>query len=525
MKHFSYLSFLLAASAAQAQAQAPSRPEAAPHIVLIMCDDMGYSDLGCYGSEIRTPHIDSLAANGLRFSHFLNTGRSCPSRASLLTGHYQHDVGMGWMTAVDEHRPGYRGQVCREVPTIAERMKEAGYMTYMAGKWHLTLEGAFGSPNGSYPVQRGFDRYYGCLSGGGSYRKPKPLYSGLNKIDSLPDDYYYTVALTDSAIKFVRQHPHDVPMFLYVAHYAPHLPLEAPAARIEQCLARYKCGYDELRSRRFERQKLLGLMPYGSEMPIHDREFDGRRPAWDELTEVQQNEWIRSMATYAAMIEIVDEQVGRLIDVIRAEGMLDNTVFIFLSDNGASNEGGYIGQLMADLSNTPYRSYKQWCYYGGTASPLILAYGGAAVGSGQGKVCTDMAHIIDIVPTCLDLAGIYSPDNNYGLPGVSLMDAVVGTGLGGRTFYFEHQGSSAVISDGWKLVRRGKDAPWELIELCRDPFEMYDVSVEHPDVAKHLQSLWNEWAKDHKVLPLEDKPWTERIEYYKRLNPDQSGIE
>lgn len=257
MKRVLFTSFMVGVVTLGAQA----RQSIPPHIVLILCDDMGFSDLGCYGSEIRTPHIDSLAMNGIRFSQFKNTGRSCPSRAALLTGHYQHEVGMGWMTAVDEHRPGYRGQISREFPTIAEIMKSNGYRTYMSGKWHVTVDGAFDAPNGSYPVQRGFDRYYGGLHGGGSYYTPEPLYNDLTRITGLPENYYYTTAITDSAVCFIRQHPSDEPMFLYVAHYAPHLPLQAPAERVEKCLDRYKIGYDVLRKQRFKRQKELGLVP------------------------------------------------------------------------------------------------------------------------------------------------------------------------------------------------------------------------------------------------------------------------
>lgn len=248
-----------------------AQEKSAPNIVLIMCDDMGFSDLGCYGSEIQTPHLDSLAAQGLRFSQFKNTGRSCPSRAALLTGRYQHEVGMGWMTAVDEHRPGYRGQIAHEYPTIAEVLKANGYRTYMSGKWHVTVDGAFDAPNGSYPVQRGFDRYYGCLSGGGSYYKPTPVYNGLERINDFPDDYYYTNAITDSAVSFVQRHDAGEPMFLYVAHYAPHLPLHAPVACVEQCLDRYKVGFDVLRRQRFEKQKRLGLCPIPCSYPCSVR--------------------------------------------------------------------------------------------------------------------------------------------------------------------------------------------------------------------------------------------------------------
>lgn len=226
-----------------------------PNIVLILCDDMGFSDLGCYGSEILTPNIDKLAQEGIRFSQFKNTGRSCPSRASMLTGRYQHEVGMGWMAEVDEHRPGYRGQIDKEYPTIAEVMKSGGYSTYMSGKWHVTTTGGYDSPNGSYPVQRGFDKYYGCLHGGGSYYKPSPVYNNLEKVTDLPDDYYYTQAITDSAVSYVQAHDTRKPMFLYVAHYAPHLPLQAPAEYVKRCIDRYKVGYDVLRKQRFEKQK------------------------------------------------------------------------------------------------------------------------------------------------------------------------------------------------------------------------------------------------------------------------------
>ena len=234
--------------------------QAKPNIILIMCDDMGFSDLSCYGGEVHTPHIDFLAENGIRFSQFKNTGRSCPSRAALLTGRYQHEVGMGWMTAVDEHRPGYRGQISDRYPTIAEVFRENGYHTYMSGKWHVTVEGAFTQPNGSYPVERGFEKYYGCLSGGGSYYTPKPVFSGLQRITEFPKDYYYTTAITDSAVSFIRQHPVDEPMFMYLAHYAPHLPLQAPKERVEACREKYKAGYDVLRKQRFERIRRNGLI-------------------------------------------------------------------------------------------------------------------------------------------------------------------------------------------------------------------------------------------------------------------------
>ena len=234
------------------------------------------------------------------------------------------------------------------------------------------------------------------------------------------------------------------------------------------------------------------------------------------------------MATYAAMIEIMDDGIGRIIDAFREKGNLDNTVFMFLSDNGSTLEGGYLGQLMADLSNTPYRSYKQWCYQGGTSTPFILAYGDAARNKVKGGYCNQPAHVIDLLPTCVDLAlGVY-PSGKFGhadLPGISLLPAIKNGELQKRTLYFEHQSSCAVISDNWKLVRNDRNSPWELINLDTDPFEQEDLSARYPERVKTLEGEWNAWAESHKVFPLEDKPWHERIKYYKELNEDQSGKE
>jgi arylsulfatase A-like enzyme len=510
---------LLAASAAQAQS------EKTPNIVLILCDDMGFSDIGCYGSEIKTPHIDQLAADGVRFSQFKNTGRSCPSRAALLTGRYSHEAGMGWMAEVDEHRPGYRGQIDKEYPTIAEVLKSGGYSTYMSGKWHVTTTGAYDAPNGSYPVQRGFDRYYGCLHGGGSYYKPSPLYNNLEKITDLPDDYYYTQAISDSAVSFIEKHDSRKPMFLYVAHYAPHLPLQAPQKYVDKCIERYKAGYDVLRKKRFEKQQQLGIVPAGMELPIFDREFGGKRPAWEELTKEQQEKWINDMATYAAMIEIMDEGVGKIMDAVKAKGIYENTVFIFLSDNGATEEGGYIGQLMSDLSNTPYRSYKQWVYQGGTSTPFILTYGSGKKQPMKGKICHQPAHLIDILPTCMAIGKTGYPAHfaHADLEGRNLIPASEGKPLEKRTLYFEHQSSCAIIDGSWKLVRASRNTPWELINLETDPFETCDLSHQYPEKVEELETKWIEWANTHKVFPLENKPWTERINFYKAKNPDQSG--
>lgn len=521
MNKISLIPFLICGTSLSMHAQNTQQP----HIVLILCDDMGFSDLGCYGSEIHTPNIDRLAQDGIRFSQFKNTGRSCPSRAALLTGRYQHQVGMGWMAEVDEHRPGYRGQIDKEYPTIAEIMKAGGYRTYMSGKWHVTTTGGYDAPNGSYPVQRGFDRYYGCLHGGGSYYKPDPVYNDLKRITQLPDDYYYTKAITDSAVSFIHTHNTDKPMFLYLAHYAPHLPLQAPAEYVEKCMDRYKVGYDVLRKQRFEKQKSLGLIPDNMELPVFNKEFNGKRPSWNELTPEQQEKWIKDMATYAAMIEIMDEGIGQVIKELKKKNMYENTVFLFMSDNGATDEGGFIGQLMSDLSNTPYRSYKKWVFQGGTSSPLILCYGNKNKNLQKGRVCNQPAHIIDIMPTCMALGNVPYPKtfSHADLPGTNLLPAITGQSIHKRTLYFEHQSSCAIIDGNWKLVRADRNSQWELIDLDKDPFETHDLSATYPDKVEELESKWIEWANTHKVFPLEDKTWTERINFYHEKNSYQKG--
>ena len=249
-----------------------------PNVVVILCDDMGYSDLGCYGGEVKTPNIDALGYQGTRFTQFKNTGRSCPTRAALVTGHYQHAAGMGWMTAVDEHRQNFRGQIVEDIPTIAEVFNANGYKTYMSGKWHLTADGAVLEPNGSVPTKRGFDKYYGALVGGGGYYKPRALYDQDQLIETFADDYYYTHSITDSIVSFINNHPADEPMFMYAAHYAPHLPLEAPQERIDKCKDRYRVGFDVLRQQRFDRMKELGIVDESMDLPMFEVEFNGKRP-------------------------------------------------------------------------------------------------------------------------------------------------------------------------------------------------------------------------------------------------------
>ncbi len=501
-----------------------------PNIVLIMADDLGFSDLGCYGGEIDTPNLNALAANGLRYTEFRNTSRCCPSRASLMTGKFQHAVDMGWMTAVDEHRIGYRGQLSDDHPTVAELLNTGGYQTRMSGKWHLTVDTNFQGdptepPNGSWPTQRGFEEYYGGLSGGGGYYRPESLARNLQRIpkESLPDDYYYTHAITENAVQFVQRSDPDRPLFLYVAYYAPHRPLEAPAERVARCRARYQVGYDVLRAERFERQKKLGIFPADAAQGKPGQELPNDSPAWTELTDKQRSEWVTEMATYAAMVEIMDDGIGEIVAALKERGQFKNTLILFLSDNGATYEGGLISQLAADLSNSPYRNYKQFTHLGGVSSPLIIHWPAQISGDDAGVLLRDACHINDLLPTCLAAAELNYPPEFHGKAvsspdGSSLLATFTGEAMPQRTFYWEHQSSRAIQQGGWRLVSLRESSPWELYNLANDPFEQDDLSKTEPDRVNELSTQWQEWAKSNKVLPLETLPWTKRINHYKSLH-------
>jgi len=506
-----------------------------PNILVVMVDDLGFSDLGSYGGEIKTPNIDKLAQNGIRFSQFKNTSRCSPSRAALLTGRSQHNVDMGWMSAVDEHRLGHRGQISNSIPTIAEVLKIQGYQNYMSGKWHLTLDGNFQSftaiPNGSWPTQRGFDQFYGGLSGGGSFWKPKYLARNLTRIPrkNLPQDYYYTHAITNNAVQFIKQHDTQKPMFMYLAHYAPHRPLQAPENRIEKNKNRYQLGYDVLRQQRFERQKKLGFFPKNAVLPRHDREYGGKYLAWKNLSKDKQQQWIGEMATYAAMVEIVDDGIGEVIAELKKQKMFDNTIIVFISDNGATSEGGIISQLAADLSNTPYRGYKRWVFEGGVNSPLIVHWP-KGLQEGLGEIRHELTHITDIMPTFLDLASIKYPNTFRAnkltkLDGRSFASTLKNKRLASRPIFFEHQSSCSIIDHGWKLIRYSKDTPWELYQLSTDPFETQDLAKSHKVKLQELESKWQIWAKNNKVLPLVNMEWTQRINHFTKINPDQDGVD
>ncbi|MBD3676726.1 MAG: arylsulfatase [Planctomycetaceae bacterium] len=476
-----------------------------PNIVIVMADDMGYSDLGCYGSEIETPNLDRLAANGLRFTQFYNTSRCCPTRAALLTGVYQHQAGIGHMTG-NKGVPSYQGYLNDRCLTIAEALKPAGYRTLTTGKWHV------GSKPGHWPLDRGFDRYFGTPSGGGVYfkksleiRKNVFFTLGNERIET-PEDLYVTETFTDYAIQFVEEAvKEEQPFFLYLAHIAPHWPLQARPEEIAKYKGRYDVGWDVIRQQRYEKQKKLGIVP--EKWKLSPRDPDA--VAWNSLTVAKKQDLSHRMSVYAAQIDTIDRNVGRLVEALQKNHILDNTLLMFLSDNGCSAEGGpggfsrgregepigsplsyaSVGLEWANVNDTPYRQYKMNTHEGGIASPLIVHWPNGL--DRQGELEWQVGHVMDLMPTCLDVAGAQYPDTYGGkktipLAGESLIPAMRGKPDKARTLFWEHEGNRSIREGDWKLVsnRRGN---WELYHLREDRTELNDLAVKHPSRAEELQ--------------------------------------
>ncbi|MCA9300315.1 MAG: arylsulfatase, partial [Phycisphaerales bacterium] len=451
--------------------------------------------LGCYGSEIRTPHLDALAMNGIRFRRFYNTARCCPTRASLVTGLASHQAGMGWMTSRSSDHPGYRGQVHDHAPTVAEMLRRAGYGTYMSGKWHVTWRDSVASgPNGSWPVERGFDEHFGTIYGAGSFWTPNGLVRNLERLDTdestwRDGEFYYTREITAHATAFMREHRNrdaTAPFFLYVAYTAPHWPMHAPAADIEAYEGMYDVGYRVTRARRFARQIELGVLPDDTMLPPPDP----RAPSWSDLNEAERQRLPRMMETYAAMVTILDEGVGDIVRTLEEMGELDRTLIVFLSDNGGCAEGGWTGGLWAswdgrdyeqdpskigtdetfpvygggwaNVSNTPFREYKHWVHEGGISAPCIMHWPERIPESARGGWIDTPAHVIDLTPTAMALAGATHPETWAGRPtppidGVSLAPLIEGGTIEARDLNWEHEGNRAVVRGSWKIVARGAE--------------------------------------------------------------------
>lgn len=523
-----------------------------PNIVLILADDLGYSDLGCYGGEIHTPNIDSLASRGVRFRQFYNTARSCPSRASMLTGLAPHMAGVGHMVA-NRPYPGYHGSLEPNTVTLAEALKSAGYSTAMSGKWHVCNNTDPQGDISQWPLQRGFERFYGTLGGHGSFWDPKTLMSGNTPVRA-EGDFYYTEAVTDSACRYIREMEKlDKPFFLYVAYTAPHYPLHARPEYTARYKGKYAAGWDSLRVERYNRMRRMGVIPENAVLP----EKDAQCYDWKDETH---KEWQQMrMEVYAAMIEQMDEGVGKIMSRLGDDNLLKNTMVIFLSDNGASNEGhlgntvertgkhwgdkmipshtrdgrelrsgdipgmdlgaddtyGSYGPQWAHLSCTPFKRYKSWMHEGGICAPMIVTWGDGKI-SDPGAWRDGVYGIIDFMPTFLELAGADYPSEIRGLPTVPIEGKSFAATVTGnqpapeRTLCWEHEGNRAVRWGRWKLVseypgswRTLRPYPlnggWELYDIDSDRTETRNLAAEYPELTERLAAEWSKWAERSRV--------------------------
>ena len=547
-----------------------------PNIVLIMADDMGYSDIGCYGSEIETPNLDKLASHGLRFSQFYNTSRCCPTRASLLTGLYPAQTGVGRMTVTDYNIPGYRGDLNHQSVTIAEVLKTAGYKTYISGKWHVTkqLEDV-DSLKYNWPRQRGFDKFYGTIIGAGSFWDPYTLTRNNTYITPendpvyKPDHYYYTDAISDNAVKYLEQYKSESegkPFFMYVSYTAAHWPLHAPDDEIEHYKGKYDQGFDAIRQKRVERLKKMGLI---------NKKWEVTKAVarWDTLSN---KAWhARNMEVYAAMITRMDKGIGKIIKKLELTSELENTLVIFLQDNGAAaeelewvknrealdtlstvplyqamekdeiqndmvpnqNRNGYpvimqskkvlsgsdetynaYGPTWANTSNTPFRKFKHWVNEGGISSPLIVQWPSRI--NAKDGIRHQLSHLIDIMATCVDVAGATYPSEYKGnvimpMEGKSLLPVFLNNEKINRdALFFEHEGNRAVRQQKWKLVSKAQDQPqyyikidslpidqWELFDMEKDRTETTDLAWQNPEIVRELSNKWYQWAKRTNTVP------------------------
>ena len=514
-----------------------------PNIVLILNDDMGYSDIGCYGGEIVTPTLDRLGRAGVRLSRFYNTTRCSPSRASLLTGLHPHQTGIGILTG-DDRPDGYPGSLNHRCVTLAEVLRQAGYVTCLSGKWHLTSQ--MWTPSDAWPTRRGFERFFGTLAGCGSYYRPTTLSRGERDAESEASapGFFYTDAITGDAEEFVRTQTAREPtrpFFLYLAYTAPHWPLHAHAEDIARYRTTFDAGWDDLREARLRRLVAEGLLPAGT--TLSDR--DPAQPSWRDTPD---HAWqLTRMRAYAAQIDRMDRGIGRVVAALTAAGALEHTLFFFLSDNGASNETlpfadaeGFrrrrsiippstwagaplrignspdiepgpedtyasYGRAWANLSNTPFRYYKRWVHEGGIATPVIVHWPNG--GLKNGSVVKAACQLTDVMPTILDATDASYPRTNNGtdvLPyeGRSLLPALRGEPIAEATQYWEHTGNAAIRRGQWKLVRDYPKA-WELYDVVRDRCELNDVAGDHPEVVAELSAAWQQWADRVGVLPWE----------------------
>ncbi|RZF60362.1 arylsulfatase [Sphingobacterium corticibacterium] len=526
-----------------------------PNIIVILADDLGYSDLGCYGGEINTPNLDWLASQGIRSTSFYNASRCCPTRASLLTGLYPHTAGIGNMTT-DQKAPGYRGQLTPNTVTIAQVLKDAGYQTGMVGKWHVSETKPFPdneqqlqwldhqiqdkafSDTLSYPTHKGFQKYYGNIWGVVDFFDPFSLVNGTTPVKNVPADFYYTNVLGDSAVAYIDYFTkNEDPFFMYVAFTAPHWPLQALEKDIQKYEDTYKKGWEHIRTQRYQKMIELGVIN-PKQVPLSDFMRDGK--TWENNPD---SIWdARAMAVHAAMVDCLDQNVGKLIDQLKKSGELENTFIMFLSDNGASPERpeafgpGYdrsgttrngekvsfsvnkdvlpgsqkthmgIGQQWANAINTPFRYWKAKEHEGGINTPFI-AYWPQGINS-INKFNRVPAHIIDLMATCIEVSGASYPQTFDGntitpSPGKSLIPVLNGkiTKQLHDELFWEHNGAAALRQGDWKIVRLGGKADWELYNLAVDRTEINNLAKKFPNKVDQMQEKWQQLANQYQVFP------------------------
>lgn len=496
------------------------------NILLILVDDMGYSDIGCYGSEIETPNLDKLSRKGMKFTQFYNTARCCPTRASLLTGLHPHQTGIGHMTN-DTSGPnndlgafGYRGFLNRNCVTLAEVLKEGGYHTFLSGKWHLGYHG-----KEKWPLQRGFDKFYGIIPGACNYFKPADdtgIVYGNDPIEINDENYYTTDAFTDYGIKFIEEKGDDNPFFLYLSYNAPHWPLQAKQEDVERYKDRYMCGWDELREERYNRMIELGIIEKTCSLSPRDPEVR----AWIDVDEDRKEEMAYRMAVYAAQIDSIDQNVGKMVDYLEKTDQLDNTMILFMSDNGACAEGGEfgggdrervnsrelpklmvsVGQAWANASNTPFRKYKHYVHEGGIATPLIVHWPDK-IEKTMGSVNHSPSYLIDIMPTILQAAGsdypeIYNNHKIFPLEGSSMMPLIENGDWEEHEYMFwEHESNCTLRMGDYKVIQRYDTKEWKLYNLKEDRSELNDISHMNPELLKIMTDKWYELAEQYFTTP------------------------
>ncbi|MEY2611692.1 MAG: Arylsulfatase [Planctomycetota bacterium] len=532
-----------------------AEPAPKTNFVVILSDDMGISDIGCYGGEIRTENLDRLANNGLRFRQFYNTARCCPTRASLLTGLYPHQAGIGHMME-DRGLPGYRGNLNDSCRTIPEMLRPSGYRSYGVGKWHVTRHAGPNAPKEQWPLQRGFDRFYGTIHGAGSFFDPSSLVRDNTMLSAhadplyQPQTYYYTDAISDHAVRFLRDHLHesaDQPFFLYVAYTAAHWPMHALPEDIARYRGKYDSGYEAIRKARFEKAKSIGLLPNDLALPDGIGKWDSiDNKAWETAC----------MEVYAAMIDRMDQGIGRIISELEEQGKLENTLIFYMQDNGGCAEGmgrqgnknhpniarpdtptlppmaptdfatagsvpsqtrdGYpvrmgpnvvpgpadtyvaYGENWANVSNTPFREYKHWVHEGGISTPLVVHWPQGIKTPGQWR--SQPGHLIDIAATLLDVAQATYPADATPLEGRSLIPAFNDSPIEREGLYWEHEGNRAVRVGDWKLVAKHAK-PWELYDLSVDRIEANNLAEKYPERVEQLRKQYRAYADRSNVVP------------------------